>query len=118
MFLKNKQSRHRHQNCGTIRGAIDDVHLGNIPAMLANMKPAIAMSQNFEGEKFSKNDAFVKTVNKNNIRNTMSQIRAKSEILKEIHKIVGVNCSLLIGKLESISNYLDSIYKQNKYKTL
>ena len=54
--------------------------------MLANMKPAIAMSQYFEGEKFSKNDAFVKTVNKNNIRNTMSQIRAKSEILKEIHK--------------------------------
>ncbi len=86
MFFKNKQSRHLHQNCGTIRGAIDDVHLGNIPAMLANIKTAVAMSQNFEGEKSSNNDAYVKTVNTNNIRNTMSQIRAKSEILKEIHK--------------------------------
>ena len=86
MFFKNKQSRHLHQNCGTIRGAIDDVHLGNIPAMLANIKPVVAMSLNFEGEKSSNNDAYIKNPNTNNIRNTMSQIRAKSEILKEIHK--------------------------------
>lgn len=96
-----------HQHCGAIKGAIDDVHLGNITSMLANIKPAVEMSQNFEGEKTSKNDAFVKTVNKNNIRNTISQIRAKSEILKEMEskgqiKIVGAYYSLLTGKLEFV----------------
>ena len=54
--------------------------------MLANIKPVVAMSLNFEGEKSSNNDAYIKNANTNNIRNTMSQIRAKSEILKEIHK--------------------------------
>jgi carbonic anhydrase len=96
-----------HQHCGAVKGAIDDVHLGNITAMLANIKPAVAMSQNFEGEKSSKNDAFVKTVNKNNIRNTISQIRTHSEILKEMEnknqiKIVGAYYSLLTGKIEFV----------------
>lgn len=96
-----------HQHCGAIKGAIDDVHLGNITSMLAHIKPAVAMSQSFEGEKSSKNDVYVKTVNKNNIRNAISQIRANSEILKEMEnkgeiKIVGAYYSLLTGKLEFI----------------
>lgn len=96
-----------HQHCGAIKGTIDDLHLGNITAMLSNIKAAVAMSQNFEGEKSSKNDAFVKTVNKNNIRNTITQIRAKSEILKDMEnkgelKIVGAYYSLLTGKLELV----------------
>lgn len=97
-----------HQHCGAIKGAIDDVHLGNITSMLANIKPAISMSQNFEGEKSSKNDAYVKTVNKNNIQNAINQIRTKSEILKEMEykgeiKIIGAYYSLLTGKLEFIN---------------
>jgi carbonic anhydrase len=96
-----------HQHCGAVKGAIDDVHLGNITAMLANIKPAVAMSQSFEGEKSSKNDAFVKVVNKNNIRNAISQIRTKSEILKEMEskgevKVVGAYYSLLTGKIEFV----------------
>ena len=96
-----------HQHCGAIKGAIDDVHLGNITAMLKNIKPAIEMSQSFEGDKSSKNEDYVKTVNKNNIRNAISQIRVNSDILKEMEdkaeiKIVGAYYSLLTGKLEFV----------------
>lgn len=96
-----------HQHCGAIKGAIDDVHLGNITAMLENIKPAVKMSQSYDGEKTSKNDDYVKVVNKNNIRNTVSQIRVKSDILKEMEekgqiKIVGAYYSLLTGKLEFV----------------
>lgn len=96
-----------HQHCGAIKGAIDDVHLGNITAMLKNIKPAVKMSQSYDGEKTSKNDEYVKVVNKNNIRNTVSQIRVKSDILKEMEakgqiKIVGAYYSLLTGKLEFV----------------
>lgn len=96
-----------HQHCGAVKGAIDDVHLGNITGMLSNLKPAIQMSQSFEGEKSSKNEAFVKLVAQNNIRNTIAQIRAKSEILKEMElkgeiKIVGAFYTLRTGKLEFI----------------
>ncbi len=94
-----------HQHCGAVKGAIDDVHLGNITSMLANIKPAVASSQNFEGEKSSKNEAFVKLVAQNNVKNTIAQIRAKSEILKEMEskgeiKIVGAFYTLRTGKLE------------------
>jgi carbonic anhydrase len=96
-----------HQHCGAIKGAIDDVHLGNITAMLKNIKPAVEMSQSYQGDKSSKNEDYVKTVNKNNIRNAVSQIRVKSNILKEMEekgeiKIVGAYYSLLTGKLEFV----------------
>ena len=97
-----------HQHCGAVKGAIDDVHLGNITSMLSNIKPAVAMSQNFIGEKSSGNEAYVKTVAENNIRHTINQIRAKSEILKEMEdkgqlKIVGAFYTLRTGKLEFLN---------------
>lgn len=97
-----------HQHCGAVKGAIDDVHLGNLTSMLTNIKPAVKMSQNFEGEKSSKNETFVKLVAQNNIRNTIAQIRIKSKILKEMEskgeiKIVGVFYTLRTGKLELIN---------------
>ena len=96
-----------HQHCGAVKGAIDDVQLGNITAMLANIKPAVAMSQQFEGEKTSKNEKFVKEVAQNNVRNTIAQIRAKSEILNEMEKngkikIVGAFYTLRTGELKFI----------------
>jgi carbonic anhydrase len=94
-----------HQHCGAVKGAIDDVKLGNITAMLQNIKPAVVMSQNFEGEKSSKNEAFVRLVAKNNIRNTIAQIRAKSDILRAMEekgeiKIVGAFYVLRDGEIE------------------
>src|SRR5215471_15504962 len=44
-----------HESCGAVKAAIDDVKLGNITAMLAKIKPAVARSQDFSGERISKN---------------------------------------------------------------
>jgi carbonic anhydrase len=96
-----------HQHCGAVKGAIDDVKLGNITAMLSKIKPAVAMSQDFTGEKVSKNDAFVKHVSENNVRLAMKNIREKSPILKEMEdkgeiKIVGAFYSLVNGTLDFV----------------
>jgi carbonic anhydrase len=40
-----------HEHCGAIKGAIDDVKLGNITALLTKIKPALLKSQDFTGEK-------------------------------------------------------------------
>lgn len=97
-----------HQHCGAVKGAIDDVHLGNITPMLANIKPAVALSQSFIGEKSSKNEAFVKLVAQNNVRNAIAQIRAKSEILRTMEskgeiKIVGAFYTLRTGELQFLN---------------
>lgn len=96
-----------HQHCGAVKGAIDDVKLGNITAMLAKIKPAVTMSQDFAGEKTSKNDEFVKQVCENNVKYAMQQIREKSPILKEMEdkgeiKIVGAFYRLTDGTLEFV----------------
>ena len=96
-----------HQHCGAIKGAIDDVKLGNITAMLANIKPAVAASQDFQGDKKSSNTEFVKRVAINNVKNTLGQIRERSPILKEMEekgqiKIVGAFYRLTDGTLEFV----------------
>ncbi len=83
-----------HQSCGAVKGAIDDVKLGNMTAMLSKIKPAIAISQDFEGDKSSKNNQYVTEVAENNVSIAIKNIRDKSPLLKEMEdkgeiKIVG-----------------------------
>ena len=93
-----------HESCGAIKSAIDDVKMGNITAMLAKIKPAIAKSQDFKGEKKSKNPEFVEYVAKNNVLQTIETIRAQSPILKEMEdkgeiKIIGGYYDLHTGEV-------------------
>jgi carbonic anhydrase len=96
-----------HQHYGAIKGAIDDVHLGNLTAMLENIKPAVLMSASFRGEKNARNELYVKQVAVNNIKNTIQNIRKRSVILNEMEnkgeiKIVGAFYTLRTGILEFI----------------
>ena len=93
-----------HQHCGAIIGAIDNVKLGNLTTTLSKIKPAIQMSQNYNGIMNSKNEEFVKLVSENNVRHAISTIRTKSPILKEMEengeiKIVGLFYTLTKGEL-------------------
>lgn len=96
-----------HQHCGAIKGAIDDVHLGNLTTLLAKIKPAVALSANFPGEQVSSNPLYMRHVARNNVRHALSQIRTLSPILKEMEdkkeiKIVGAFYRLTDGTLEFI----------------
>ena len=93
-----------HQHCGAVIGAIDDVKLGNLTTTLSKIKPAIRMSQNYNGNMTSKNEEFVKLVSENNVRHAISTIRTKSPILKEMEengeiRIVGLFYTLTKGEL-------------------
>lgn len=97
-----------HQHCGAIRGAIDDVKLGNLTQLLNKIKPAVRANQNFEGDKSSENEAFVRLVAQTNIKNAIKNIRSKSPILKEMEdkgeiKIVGAFYTLTKGELIFLS---------------
>ncbi|MCB0733634.1 MAG: carbonic anhydrase [Flavobacteriales bacterium] len=93
-----------HENCGAIKAAIDDVHLGNITSMLTNIKPAVN-DTSFHGERSTKNPEFVHSVCIGNVRHTIEQIRLKSPILKEMEdtgkiKIAGAVYDLGNGEVE------------------
>ncbi len=91
-----------HEDCGAIKSAIDGVELGNITAMLENLKPAVARSQGYAGDKTSKSAGFVELVAKNNVAMTIDDIERRSPILKEMVdkgelRIVGAYYSLTTG---------------------
>ena len=93
-----------HRYCGAIKAAVDNVQLGNITAMLSKIKPAVVMTQDFKGDKSSKNDAYVTQVAINNVKNTIKNIKLKSPILKEMLdkgeiKIVGAAYDLNTGEV-------------------
>jgi carbonic anhydrase len=73
-----------HSSCGAVKAAIDNVKLGNITELLSKIQPAVMNSQNFEGDKTSKNAAFADVVSKNNVLNSIKNKKTKSPILKEM----------------------------------
>ncbi|PHI30340.1 carbonic anhydrase [Budvicia aquatica] len=74
-----------HTGCGAVKGAIDNVELGNLTGLLEKIKPAVDATK-FDGERKSSNDAFVDAVAKTNVQMTVDNIRSKSEILNTLEK--------------------------------
>jgi len=70
-----------HSECGAIKGAIDDVKLGNVTALLANIRPAVLKVAVGEGDHTSKNKKFVQEVADQNARDAASLLTARSEVL-------------------------------------
>jgi len=75
-----------HSECGAVRGACDDVKLGNLTRTLANIRHAVEVFSCFEGECNSKNKAFVSAVAHGNVRQTVDNILERSPVLAELVK--------------------------------
>jgi len=73
-----------HSNCGAIKGAVDDVQLGNLTGLLAKIKPAVDAVPTEVQPRTSKNLEFVDKVAEANVRLVMQQIRERSTILREM----------------------------------
>lgn len=72
-----------HTACGAIKGAIDNVQLGNLTGLLAKIRPAVEATP-FAGDRSSKNASFVDAVARKNVELTMQQIAEKSGVLREL----------------------------------
>ena len=69
-----------HTHCGAVKGAIDNVKLGNLTDLLARISPAVTAA----GPGSSKDHAYVDRVAEQNLRLAMKQIREKSPILRDL----------------------------------
>ena len=97
-----------HTNCGAIKGACDNVQLGNLTGLLDKIKPAVKAVQNVAGERNSKNMAFVDGVAETNVQLTVERIRELSPILRDMEKegniqIVGSAYNLETGRVQFLS---------------
>ena len=71
-----------HTECGAVKGACDDVVLGNLTQTLSNIKPAVAAVPGYDSDRSSKNNQFVQAVTDKNVVLTVARIRERSPILR------------------------------------
>ena len=70
-----------HTQCGAIRGAVDNVIYGNLTTTLANIEPAVAAVEGFDGARTVANGAFVQAVADKNVELAIARILQRSPIL-------------------------------------
>ncbi|MGO4396109.1 carbonic anhydrase family protein [Variovorax sp. M-6] len=89
-----------HTACGAIRGAIDNVQLGNLTGLLDTIKPAIAATD-YAGERTGKNPAFVDAVARANVQLTIDTLRSGSPVLADLEKKGQIR---IVGSMYDLSN--------------
>jgi carbonic anhydrase len=92
-----------HENCGAVKSAIKKVDVGstNVTSLLNEIEPAI---KNTEGQRDEKNKTYFDLVVKNNVKQTIADIRNRSTIIKSLEndetiKVVGAYYSLKNGEI-------------------
>lgn len=93
-----------HTACGAIKGAIDNVQLGNLTGLLAKIRPAVDATR-YQGERSAGNYGFVDAVARKNVELTMIDIHRRSAVLAELEtsgaiKIAGAMYNLGTGAVD------------------
>jgi carbonic anhydrase len=96
-----------HTSCGAIKGAIDNVQLGNLTRLLAKIRPAVETTT-YQGERSAKNYGFVDAVARKNVELTMADIPRRSAVLADLAtsgaiRIVGAMYRIETGLVDFFS---------------
>jgi carbonic anhydrase len=89
-----------HTSCGAIKGAIDKAELGNLTGLLSKIRPAVEATT-FNGERSSKNNAFVDAVARKNVELTVADIRKRSAVLQELESKGAIKIAGAMYNLET-----------------
>ncbi|WP_313066038.1 carbonic anhydrase family protein [Achromobacter animicus] len=89
-----------HTACGAVAGAIDNVQLGHLTALLDVIKPAVEATK-YTGDRNGKNGQFVDAVARTNVLHTVEAIRKNSPILAGLEKEGKIK---IVGTMYDLSN--------------
>ncbi|MES2282128.1 MAG: carbonic anhydrase family protein [Pseudomonadota bacterium] len=74
-----------HTECGAIKGAVDNAKMGNLTALLANIRPSLE-KLHYTGVPSSKNSTLVQQVADQNAKDAADMIMKKSPVIAELVK--------------------------------
>lgn len=97
-----------HTSCGAVKGACDDVKVGNITALLGKIRPAVDATQSDNSDRTSKNDEFVEKVAKENVLLAMKNLTDRSPMLKEM---VEKGELIIVGGMYDVESGKVTIYE-------
>ena len=75
-----------HTKCGAIKGACDNVELGNLTGLISKIKPAVDQEMITSNNRTSSNASFVENVAELNVSLSVKNILLKSPIIAEMVK--------------------------------
>jgi carbonic anhydrase len=75
-----------HTKCGAIKGACDNVELGNLTSLISKIKPAVDQETVTSNNRTSSNASFVENVAELNVSLSVKNILLKSPIIAEMVK--------------------------------
>lgn len=100
-----------HTKCGAVKGACDDIEMGNLTTLLKKIAPAVAAEKTVTENRTSLNSEFVEKVAAINVRKTVQAIMEGSPILSQMIEngacgIIGGNHDISTGE---VSFYTDTM---------
>lgn len=109
-----------HTKCGAVKGACDNVEMGNLTALLSKLKPAVDAEKITTSNRNASNAKFVENVAKLNVQLTMQQIITRSAILRDMQKqgeiaIIGGMYNVETGKVDFYDNEI--VAEKNRTET-
>ncbi len=99
-----------HTSCGAIKGACDNVELGNLTALLDKVKPSINAERETLGNRDSSNSTFVENVAEINVKRSVTEILENSIVIREL--VESGDCGIIGGihdiKTGEVHFYMDT----------
>ncbi|MEY3874396.1 MAG: hypothetical protein RL363_1117 [Bacteroidota bacterium] len=89
-----------HTKCGAVKGACDDVKLGNLTGLISKIKPAVEQEMTTKENRTSTNGEFVENVAELNVQLSVKNILLKSPIIAEMVKNDEIS---IVGGIHEIS---------------
>ena len=98
-----------HTKCGAVKGACDNVKMGNLTALLQKLKPAVAAEITTKHGRNAANSDFVENVATLSVKLAVAQISRQSPVLKDMLEkgeiaLVGGMYDVETGKVEFYKN--------------
>lgn len=98
-----------HSKCGAIKGACDNVEMGNLTALLTKIRPAVDDELIIKENRNSSNAEFVEKVAVINVKRTVKAIMDRSPILNEMIKTGELD---LIGGMYDVETGVVTFYQK------
>jgi carbonic anhydrase len=99
-----------HTSCGAVKGACDQVELGNLTSLLSKINASVKETKEPQdpSTRNSSNLPFVNEVAKNNVLRSVENIRVKSNVLRRLEEegeitIVGAMYDVSTGKVNFLN---------------
>lgn len=97
-----------HSACGAVKGACDDVQMGQLTKLLEKIKPAINSETSTNDNRNSSNSEFVENVAQLNVKQVLKDIPENSDVIKEMSNNGEI---AIIGGMYDIANGVVDFYE-------